>query len=298
MKKIAFLFCTYLSLVASYGQTIDVNDLIPKYAAPNYSWFKYKHNNIQYGGVVMSTNDNMFGKAESISYFTYGNRDFNFWTQTGNIIFFPTSGYGGNIGIGTADPSKKLDINNTTIEESFRLTTGTDGRVMTFRGETINFKRAGQNYIAASSSSGSLNFSTGGSDIYNSQIRVRIAANGNVGIGTLSTGSHKLAVEGSIGARKVKVEVSSWSDFVFENSYELKSLEEVEKYILKNRHLPEIPRAKEVKRDGIDLGEMDSKLLQKIEELTLYLIQQNKQNQAQQAEIEQLKKELKAIKEK
>ncbi|WP_305983133.1 hypothetical protein [Roseivirga thermotolerans] len=205
---------------------------------------------------------------------------------------------GGLVGIGTTAPSKKLDIYNAIAEESFRLTTGTDGRVLTMRGETINFNRAGSNYIAASHASGELVFSTGGSNIYDSQIRMRIKADGSVGIGTGSTGTHRLAVDGSIGARKVKVEATGWSDFVFENDYYLRPLKEVELFISHHKHLPEIPSAEEVKLNGIDLGEMDSKLLQKIEELTLYLIEQNKQNQAQQVRIEKLEKELEALKKK
>ena len=64
---------------------------------------------------------------------------------------------------------------------------------------------------------------------------------GKLGIGTETTGSHELAVEGSIGAREIKVEASGWSDFVFENDYELRTLEEVEQHINENGHLPEIP---------------------------------------------------------
>jgi hypothetical protein len=107
---------------------------------------------------------------------------------------------------------------------------------------------------------------------------MRIESSGSVGIGTGSdgTGTHKLAVEGSIGAREIKVEATGWSDFVFSNDYNLPSLEEVEKYITENNHLPEIPSEAEVLEDGINLGEMNAKLLQKIEELTLYLIEQNK----------------------
>jgi len=112
---------------------------------------------------------------------------------------------------------------------------------------------------------------------------------GNVGIGTSTTGSHKLAVEGSIGAREIKVEASGWSDFVFDKEYHLKPLEEIEVYITKNNHLPEIPSEKEVKKNGINLGEMDAKLLQKIEELTLYLIEQNKKIKNLQKEIASLK---------
>ena len=105
-----------------------------------------------------------------------------------------------------------------------------------------------------------------------------------VGIGTTTTGPHKLAVEGSIGAREVKVESTTWSDFVFREDYELMSINEVENYIRENKHLPNIPTESQVKDEGINLGEMDAKLLQKIEELTLYVIELKQ-------EIDQLKAE-------
>ncbi len=119
---------------------------------------------------------------------------------------------------------------------------------------------------------------------------------GSVGIGTSVSGSHKLAVEGSIGAREIKVEASGWSDFVFENNYELRTLEEVEEHINENGHLPEIPSEDEVAENGINLGEMDAKLLQKIEELTLYMIQMNKEMAELKAKNEQLVKEVSALK--
>ena len=87
---------------------------------------------------------------------------------------------------------------------------------------------------------------------------------------------HKLLVEGSIGARQVIVESQGWSDYVFTSDYKLPSLEEVEKYINENGHLKDIPSADEVSEKGIDLGKMDSGLLMKVEELTLYIIEQNK----------------------
>ncbi|MEL4309122.1 hypothetical protein [Joostella sp. CR20] len=120
--------------------------------------------------------------------------------------------------------------------------------------------------------------------------RFFISKEGKVGIGTLDTGSHKLAVEGSIGAREVKVESNGWSDFVFKKDYNLPSLEEVEKHIQENGHLKDIPSAKEVEQNGIYIGEMNAKLLQKIEELTLYVIELKKQNELQQKEINKLKK--------
>jgi hypothetical protein len=111
---------------------------------------------------------------------------------------------------------------------------------------------------------------------------------GNVGIGTITTGIHKLAVEGSIGAREIKVQATGWADFVFKKEYDLPTLTEVEKHIKKKGHLQNIPSAAEVKKDGFFLGEMDAKLLQKIEELTLYTIQQEKDNKKLLSIIEKL----------
>ncbi|WP_303315355.1 hypothetical protein Q4Q34_15445 [Flavivirga abyssicola] len=93
-----------------------------------------------------------------------------------------------------------------------------------------------------------------------------------------------LSVEGKIITQEIKVTLDEWSDFVFENNYNLPTLREVEQYIKNKGHLKGIPSAEEVKKDGFFLGKMDSKLLQKIEELTLYTIKQQK-------EIEVLKKE-------
>ncbi|AWO01985.1 hypothetical protein DLD77_09890 [Chitinophaga alhagiae] len=99
---------------------------------------------------------------------------------------------------------------------------------------------------------------------------------GNVGIGTATPGSNKLAVEGTIGARKVKVTQNTWADFVLKPDYHLPSLCEVEQFIRQHQHLPNIPTEAEVEKDGLDIGEMNMRLLQKIEELTLYVIQQDK----------------------
>lgn len=122
-----------------------------------------------------------------------------------------------------------------------------------------------------------------------------IDGNGKVGIGTENTGNHKLAVEGSIGAREIKVETNGWSDFVFKKDYDLPTLQQVEKHIEEKGHLKDIPSAKEVAENGIFLGEMDSKLLQKIEELTLYTIQQEKKIDKQADEIAELKSLVKQL---
>lgn len=107
----------------------------------------------------------------------------------------------------------------------------------------------------------------------------------------------KLSVDGRIVANElVCVDISTWADFVFEDSYQLPSLTEVEQHIQEHKHLPDIPSAADVQRDGVNVVEMQAKLLQKVEELTLYVIDQNKKISDQNNRIEQLEAELSATK--
>ncbi|HSZ33160.1 MAG TPA: hypothetical protein VK772_07605, partial [Puia sp.] len=99
-----------------------------------------------------------------------------------------------------------------------------------------------------------------------------------IGIGTANPQS-LLAVAGTITSQKVKVTQSGWSDYVFDSAYALRPISEVEEFIRQNKHLPEIPSASEVKKDGIDIGANQALMLKKIEELTLYVIEQNKELQ-------------------
>ncbi|MNL31415.1 hypothetical protein D3C87_1532020 [compost metagenome] len=99
-----------------------------------------------------------------------------------------------------------------------------------------------------------------------------------VGIGT-NTPDSALAVNGTIHSKEVKVDVTGWPDYVFKKEYDLPTLEEVEKHINEKGYLKNIPSEEEALKNGISLGEMNAKLLQKIEELTLYIIEQNKEIQ-------------------
>ncbi|WP_396591854.1 fibronectin type III domain-containing protein [Allomuricauda sp. R78024] len=120
---------------------------------------------------------------------------------------------------------------------------------------------------------------------------------GNVGIGTSTIPTdYRLAVSGKIISEELKVQLqATWPDYVFKEGYDLPSLEEVQQHITEKGHLPNIPTAKEVKEHGIEVGEMNRLLLEKIEELTLYILKQHQLN-ARQKEINQiLTKEIIAI---
>ncbi|WP_419487885.1 cell wall anchor protein [Chryseobacterium bernardetii] len=103
--------------------------------------------------------------------------------------------------------------------------------------------------------------------------------------------------DGKINAKEVEVKATVWADYVFKKEYQLRSLEDVEKHIIEKGHLPNIPTAQEVLENGINLAEMNSKLLEKIEELTLYSIEQNKKLKSQAEEIKILKKQSKELQE-
>lgn len=107
---------------------------------------------------------------------------------------------------------------------------------------------------------------------------MRILANGNIGVG-ISSPTSKFEVNGIIRAKKVIVTQSTWPDYVFETSYKLPSLESVSSFIKANKHLPEMPSASAIEKDGQDVGDIQKLLLKKVEELTLYVIEQQKEIQ-------------------
>jgi hypothetical protein len=190
-------------------------------------------------------------------------------------------------------------IGNLTTINSLRIFgNNLDGKDLTFLSNTgstvIGWNRSqghGETSFISNRGLGSL----GGfefRDIDNSgneQLLLKLKGDGSVAIGTTQTSSHKLAVNGTIGAREIKVETTTWPDYVFSDDYELRSLEEVRQHIDENGHLPEIPSEADVAENGILLGEMNAKLLQKIEELTLYVIDINEQVQKLKEENHSLK---------
>ncbi|AZB35039.1 cell wall anchor protein [Chryseobacterium bernardetii] len=131
-----------------------------------------------------------------------------------------------------------------------------------------------------------------------------LRANGKLYLGTNPEAAcgdcseFRMFVKDGIRTEKVKVDIATangWADYVFNKNYTLRTLEEVEKHIEEKGHLPNIPSTDEVMKNGINLGEMDAKLLEKIEELTLYSIEQNKQLKSQSEEIKELKKQVQQL---
>lgn len=231
------------------------------------------------------------------------------WSQTlGDYVDFKVPGAvsnsallrftkSGRIGIGVENPSQALDVSGSINASASIYSNGdlyfkrdSEVKIKSFTGggntpsqtHTIikNGWRHNQDYTSIHAAG-----ITGNTDA-----SIVIKGDGNVGIGTTNPDS-KLSVNGTIHTKEVKVDLNGWSDFVFEKDYELRTLEEVEQHINENGHLPEIPSEAEVTENGINLGEMDAKLLMKIEELTLYMIDMNKQ-------VQQLKTDNKKLKEK
>jgi hypothetical protein len=111
--------------------------------------------------------------------------------------------------------------------------------------------------------------------------------NGNVSIGSNAgtDPNYKLSVDGAMRAREIEVNLSTWADYVFEESYELMPLTEVEAFIDENQHLPNIPAANDMVETGLNVGDMQVKMMEKIEELTLYIIAQDKKINALEAVV-------------
>lgn len=213
----------------------------------------------------------------------------------------------GNFGFGTDNPNLPFHIHN----KSFKLSgSGSYGHMVFSKTETSN--DWGIEYNTANVGKEGLNFwkpfgSGGGYSNYNlflgnnnkvgigtNEPTATLTINGNCLIGDVNTqlnGSYKLYVQTGILTEKLKISVRNsvnWADYVFDPSYKMLTINELESYVKMNRHLPNVPSAKQVEEDGVDVIDMTNRLLEKVEELTLYIIEQNKK-------IEELEKKVKSI---
>jgi len=218
--------------------------------------------------------------------------------DTERLMTIKNNGY---VGIGISEPTAKLDINgnmriNSNSQYTF-LTLGQQSNDQIIVDNTAQKHYGGGYFFRVHNDAATNQFIDA----------LIIDENGNIGIGT-NPPQHKLDVAGKssfsdnmkvnakIEAKEIKVTQSPTADFVFEEEYSLPKLEDVEKHIKEKKHLPEIASAKEMEKDGVNVGEFQIKLLQKIEELTLYTIEQNKQLKIQAEKIEKLENTLTAQK--
>lgn len=225
------------------------------------------------------------------------------WVSDGNSVYIPYSN--ANVGIRTDYPQEALHVNGFICgdgghralrvrTECGTTTIGADSwaysHFNTDRPRFYFYKPIMvQDGCISSSSQTNLKLQTfnyNGSSLDPITRMTILYSNGNVGIGT-STPAYKLDVNGTIRANEVLVNIPSGADFVFENGYQLMPLDELSEYVQQNRHLPEVKSAAEMKQDGMTMGEMQIKLLQKIEELTLYIIQQEQRINELESKLKQ-----------
>lgn len=214
----------------------------------------------------------------------------------------------GNLGIGTLNPISRLNI----VGGDESITLGDHSASLNPKGIYFpGFRDVVPNYFGASIEAVpewlccsfpdpggypgiknmGFNFNIHGNpDFADSKITaMSINAMGNVGIGTI-TPKERLSVNGNIRAKEIKVEAENWPDYVFYKDYELLSLPELQSYIKENGHLPEIPSAVKVEQEGFAIGDMNKRLLKKIEEFTLYLLEKNNELKVQNQKIISLEK--------
>lgn len=213
---------------------------------------------------------------------------------SGNIYY-----NGGNVGIGTTNPAYPLDLAGALRVKS--AVAGTWSLIDLEKnndtgGALVRYLPAGAvatptNRYFYAGVSGATNrfdiFTYDGTSL--SPAYVSILNTGNVGIGTSNPNpQYALAVNGVIGAKEVIVTLSGWSDYVLRPDYRLRPLSEVNAYIKEHGHLPDIPSEAEVKSKGVSVGDMQARLLAKIEELTLHMIRLEGQNRELKERIGQL----------
>lgn len=214
----------------------------------------------------------------------------------------------GNVGINTSSPQEKFSIHGkhmgTTILVHADNGSNVPADLMFWASEPgLTYSGVGignniKNYENGLSME-RLNTSKGGSYIrlLDNEINFNLVSNTGVKQQSLTLYPNgNASLQGKFETKEIKVTLTPTADFVFDENYNLPSLEDIEKHIKEKKHLPEIASAAMMEKEGVNIGEFQIKLLQKIEELTLYSIEQNKQLKSQSEKLDQLQEENKILK--
>jgi hypothetical protein len=294
MKKLLLTAVLAAHMILTFGQT-DQNYIVTTTTSPGNAPIPITHNGsmsisgtLQTGGVAVSNG-------------TANRADFTL-NAAGNLII---NSSGRSVGIGNSAPTFNLDIEGSLRAKNSSTTLNS---YTTFRLQGPNYANGLEvDFFGNDNIASDLNWSYGGGAGSvaivnvnarpltfgtNNKGRMWIDGNGNVGIGTNTPGSYMLAVAGKIAAdgevRVFNIGTTTFPDYVFDKDYQLPSLEETEKYVKENHHLPEVPSAAEVQKNGMSLNEMNVILLKKVEELTLHLIEMKKENELLKARIDKM----------
>ena len=299
MRNFLFTIALLAIVSFSYSQNVGVGTTTPNYKL-----------HISGGDLFIqsSTGSLRFGYDGSNQWkfpTTGGGADFRMETTTNGSTFTQQHYFSqnGDVGIGTGIPGPiaRLDVKtngNSSLTSAFMLRNSDNDTMMRIRnngyvgigyngtsyGRPLNIQGGGVNFYYDASTFGGAIFPDANNNIVmwsqnsGGQTVVLQPSWGQVAIGTYTPATgYKFSVKGKMICEEARVQLNaSWPDYVFANDYNLRPLDELEKLIKDKNHLPNIPPAAQVEKEGFDLGGMSIKLLEKVEELTLYVIELNK----------------------
>lgn len=317
MKKIISLLLTNCIWIISLAQAVGIGTNSPHPSAQlditstNKGLLVPRLTLAQRGAIASPVAGLLIYQTDGVpGYYSYNG---SFWSITNtqwSTVFPPDIFYGaGNVSIGSTISLANLNVTGdqliygtlpllffrpqsgaTTSQIRFQLPDGTNEFGLTHFSNRLTLGRMVGNTIANDlvvASDGNIGIGTTAPNA-----KLHINTNMMIGAGTPTAG-YALSVNGKIISEEVRVEADVWPDYVFQNNYPLISLSQLEQFISTNKHLPNIPAAKQVHKEGFGLGDMNRRLLEKIEELTLYIIQQEKRLNTLQRQVDSIRSKTK-----
>lgn len=299
MKKLILpvvfsLFCTFL-----FAQNVGIGTATPAYKLDVNGDLRVMGNDIHSNGTLritpggtgyidLKSNSTLYGVIVRENGGTaYANLE---TSATGFGISYKNSAAahihiisGGNVGIGTTTPTHKLTVNqgDLNFDHNYGIVLDTDPnavyKFLPYQTGLKSFGGIGPNCVE--------DF---GMVIHSDRVIAFTETDGNKMVGWMDLNGNRFTWNGTISSSRVKVQTNVWADYVFKKDYKLKSLSEVKEFIDTNGHLPNIPSEKEVIEEGIDVSEMNVKMMEKIEELFLYTIELKEEIDALKVKNEEL----------